>query len=351
MVALIVGISAPFALRSVQADHPEVTAAAGGGEVGYSVNLFLPQDVTVHTGDTVTWDFPWFEPHTVTFGAPTGDPSMPSNPGVSPVVFDGVTYFSSGLNGGDFGDGTPFSVQFTAPGSYAIFCVIHPFMMSTVTVVDGGDTDTQADLDARANAEYGPALAELKTIADGLAAAPATSTDNADGSTTYDAVVSAATLQGDVMQFFPPSMNIQVGDSVLWSNTTPVPHTVTFNMQEYPGGDPFEVPRTAAEAGFDGTGFTNSGIIGVDWPDGTDFELKFLSPGTYNYLCILHANQGMVGTINVSAAPDPAPPDTGSGLAAGGRGDAGRGIWLLGGVLLVVAGAGSLLVLGRNRLT
>lgn len=344
LAAVAVIIAAIFAYRVANAQE-EVHVDAGDGETGYAVNLFLPKEVTVATGDTVTWDFPWFEPHSVTYGTPDGDPTMPSVPLDAPHEFDGSSYFSSGLLAPEFSDVTTFSVVFTTAGSYEIYCAIHPFMTGTVNVVDSGDVDSQDDLDARAAAEYAPALAALKTMGTQLAAAPFTSTANADGTKTWDAVVSGANTDGDVMQFFPPAAAIKAGDSLKWINNTPVPHTVTFNMQQYPGGDPFAVPRSANTT-FDGTGFTNSGIIGLNFPNGTTYELKFSKAGTYAYICILHANQGMVGTVTVGEADAPQPPATGSGSAVGSGIDY---AWYLAGALLVIAGSTSVLAAARRR--
>ncbi|MCA9826096.1 MAG: hypothetical protein KC479_11790 [Dehalococcoidia bacterium] len=376
MTLAIIAVAAPFAVHSVVADHDEVTADAGGGETGYAINLFLPKDITIHTGDTVTWDFPWFEPHSVTYGTPTGDPTAPSVPLDEAYAFDGTGYFSSGLLGPGFSDETTFSVTFTMAGDYELYCAIHPFMTGNVSVVDDGDTDTQEEMDTRAAAEYEAELTAAKALGATLAAAPTTSMTNADGSTTYDVVVAGALMGSDVMQFFPPSLTVKEGDSVKFTNNTPVPHTATFNPQLYPGGDPFEVPQSDVSGGFDGTGFTNSGIIGKDFPDGTTFEMKFLTAGTYNYICLLHDTQGMVGSITVEEAPAttpspspsptatstptptatptatasptvvaPQPPATGTGSIGDGPGTLAL---YLGGLALVLFGASALMLARRS---
>ena len=124
----------------------------------------------------------------------------------------------------------------------------------------------------------------------------------------------------DVQQFFPPSMNVRVGDTVTWRSSVPTPHTVSFL-----GGTPLIVPPSlenpkifaptpAPAAGYDGVGYVNSGVMGVGFP-GQSFSVKFSRAGTFGYVCILHISQGMGGTINVAAAA-PAPPKTGSGAAS-----------------------------------
>jgi plastocyanin len=43
----------------------------------------------------------------------------------------------------------------------------------------------------------------------------------------------------------------------------------------------------------------NSGFIGAGLPAGTTFSATFTKPGTYAYICALHDELGMVGTVVV----------------------------------------------------
>lgn len=362
--AAIVGaaLAAYVGFGSAGAQEPTtITADAGDGEVGYAVNLFLPAELTVETGTIVSWEWPWFEPHSVTFGTPTGDPSVPSNPEDEVVAFDGETYFSSGLVFGNNPEAVPFKVQFNTAGEYQIYCILHPNMLGTVTVVDSGDVDTQEEADARAAAEYEPELAAIKAVAAGLTAAPVAKETLADGSTKYTVVVAAATMDADAMQYFPPSLNIEEGDTVLFSNTNFTPHSVNFGP--YQGQDPFETPAQIPAGGYDGTGSVYSGIIGNDFPAGNTMQLKFTKAGSYDFYCILHADQGQVGTINVSAATTPPPtttttvptatptkvapkpPATGTGSDAGSTPGA---VWLAGMALALLGAGAAAVAVARN---
>jgi hypothetical protein len=62
----------------------------------------------------------------------------------------------------------------------------------------------------------------------------------------------------------------------------------------------------------------NSGIMGVGFGPNPPFAVKFSGAGTFPYICILHVDQGMGGTITVSQSAAPAPPKTGgtTGLAS-----------------------------------
>jgi plastocyanin len=204
-VALIAA-SLLFAGSGAAAADATINAKAGGGEAGFNVNSFIPAALTVTTGTTIHWDVPWFEPHSVTFGTPQGDPTVPSSPGQAVVNYDGTGVANSGLV---FGPTGKFEVKFTKAGSYTYICVIHPLMKGTVAVVDSGGTpDTQASADTRGAGEYTAALTGLKGVAAGLGAKQAAVTPKAGGGNKYSLVVAGATDKGDVQQYFPASVNI-----------------------------------------------------------------------------------------------------------------------------------------------
>jgi len=91
--------------------------SACSGNVSVIDNEFVPRDITVSVGDTVTWCFNGSRIHTVTEGATLGNP----NP-----LFD-----SDNRNSGAFG------YRFTAAGTFPYHCVPHfnQNMRGSVTVV------------------------------------------------------------------------------------------------------------------------------------------------------------------------------------------------------------------------
>ncbi len=79
-----------------------------------------------------------------------------------------------------------------------------------------------------------------------------------------------------IENFSHRNAQIQVGETLVWTNMDPVPHTVTFGS------------RGVAEPGFD------SGLVGP----GQSFALKFDRPGTYSFTCTLHpAMNGVIVVI------------------------------------------------------
>ncbi|MCC7365934.1 MAG: hypothetical protein IT303_16330 [Dehalococcoidia bacterium] len=298
-----------------------VTVLAGDGETGYSVNQFLPANVTVAEGTTVTWEFPWYEPHIVAFleGEPPAGPPPISEDAVWPndegIVFSGDIF-------GDPATPPTFDVTFPEAGTYQYFCPIHPQMVATVTVVASGDTDTQAEIDARADAEYATNIALVKALATAQGAKGGTITPRADGTNLFEVIVGGVDENGnDAMLFFPTTANIETGDTVRWVADAFSPHTVTFNAPPGPpSGDPFAIPQFAGDTYPGGTDLVHSGILTTvpgeyGESDYATFELTFDAAGTFNYVCILHAPQGMVGSVTVAQATTPTATPTATATA------------------------------------
>lgn len=309
-VALVLAISPRVMQAEASNDQPSVLVVrAGDGENGYAINAFLPASFTVSAGSTVRWEFPWFEPHTVTFGVPQAGAPQSSPTG---SAYAGDRFHTSDLT---FGPDKSYEVRFPTPGAYPFYCVTHAEMRGTVTVIDGPGDD-QVATDARGGLEFTAALVDLKAIASDWASRPDMQSPLPDGSREHVVAIAGATSYGDVQQFFPPRVTIREGDTVRWHSAVKTPHTATFGP--FPGGLPIVDNPAVAEQfrpgeAYDGSGYWNSGAIGVDWPLGLDFEMKFARPGTYLYYCILHDTQGMVGEIVV--LPATGPPPAGSATA------------------------------------
>lgn len=97
---------------SVDVSIPTGTAVPGCEETN---DCYLPDNVSIHVGDTVIWANTDTAAHTVTSGTPTDGP-------------DGT--FDSSL----FMAGATFEVTFDDSGSYDYFCMVHPWMQGNVQV-------------------------------------------------------------------------------------------------------------------------------------------------------------------------------------------------------------------------
>ena len=256
--------------------------------------------------------------------------------------FTGTEVF---YNSGFLPDAMTFEMQLAedlAPGTYHGLCTLHGISMYFALEVVAADQPTATPDEVAAEG-----LAELE--ADAAAVQPAID----------DAMAMSAEMPGHVLagtgtdeaphslvvQFLPQDLTVAAGDAVTW--TIIGPHTVSFNAPESartllaqgedggyhinpegltpagfepqappddgsappetmthegtepdasaaPEGPPEEEgPPPAVDAGtWNGEGFLNSGFL-----DGGDFVLRFDTPGTYTYDCLIHPE--MQGTITV----------------------------------------------------
>ncbi|MDH3501612.1 MAG: PEFG-CTERM sorting domain-containing protein [Nitrosopumilus sp.] len=139
IVSLVLMTATPTASAETMVSVPAGTSVPGCEETN---ECYIPYEVTVDVGETVTWSNDDAAAHTVTSGTATDGP-------------DGI--FDSSL----FMAGTTFSHTFEEEGTFDYFCMVHPWMVGAVTVGaaagtdDGGDvavdsdsTDTTSDSDS-----------------------------------------------------------------------------------------------------------------------------------------------------------------------------------------------------------
>ncbi len=378
-----------------------VNVNVGGGGSGIAANGFFPDTVVIHKGDSIHFTNPYEEIHTTTYlqpnaehpalliPDPSGGPGLvfnplasdPTHPGLGSTDFDPLKYFNSGIMPKGASADVAFNVISTQEpntsgpiaqsATYTFLCLVHPDMKLKVVVTSQPvSTTDQVDVDKLAATQKDALIATGTGLAKDTILTKAT---NASGTATYDLLAGNTQGRADVMQFLPAGpTNITTGDSVRWSSITDTPHTVTF-LSGAPiipltidGSHPVAFnPGAVLPSGgnsYNGSGVVNSGLIDKTGqvPGGSSFTLAFTKAGTYTYICLLHSDQGMAGTIVVSdkvAAPPPpannagrpstgtiAPPNTGSGPDASGNGSLFATI-----ALIAAAGFGVIVVGARNR--
>jgi len=310
---------------------------------------FFPRAVTIHAGDTVTWQFGGF--HTVTFVGSHRPYPFITTVGRQPAAKDtsGAPYWwagklpqlvvspltllpqgseaisspsqvhSSGLmriiTAPPKQPPAPFSLTFTQPGIYHYQCAVHPGMRGVVIVVPASTGTPSAASEAAAAKEgVGRAVADTHRLLQTNPSKPLRvlvgAGDNATGA--------------EITAFFPSRLNVHVGDTVTFVNHDQTDiHTVTFGPEKV---------RSAIENGFvqpkagrvllnplgslpsdpppgpvpydghnHGNGYINSGVL---QPQGApaaagpkSFSVTFTKAGVYHYECVIHAN--MDGTVVV----------------------------------------------------
>ncbi len=188
------------------------------------------------------------------------------------------------------------------------------FALVSLACRDGGSTPKDA----------GPATAEPAT-----AAAPTSITTPGELSTeiplTSAAPVTFTVIGGarqgaiDVDEFLPPDVRIRAGDTIEWTSSGSVGHTVSFadgvhlqSLTDYTVPDPADPsqllfnPEISLRFGgdtYDGAAeFVSSGFIGV-FRESVD-RLTFAKAGLYEYVCLNHPLT-MRGTVDVVDAGTP----------------------------------------------
>ncbi len=94
--------------------------------------------------------------------------------------------------------------------------------------------------------------------------------------------------------FEPEELTVASGETVVFSNDSDAAHTVTAYEDELPEGADFFA--SGGEESEDGA--RDDLAAGLIKP-GESMEVTFEQPGTYQYFCIPHEQQGMTGEIVV----------------------------------------------------
>lgn len=321
---------------------------------------FYPNILTVNVGDTITFkQNSGIDPHTATFMGPVKEiPGLfaapdgpqqgppPSKLEVNPMVlfpvggqtYDGSAFTSSGAMAADIPGPKEYSLQFTKAGTYDFLCLVHTEqfpdgsrkpMTGRLTVQEAGNAYpmTPAQVEAQAKADI-EADREIVTREEPKAMTPAVTPRQAEGGTMIYRVNAGYTgetsSQGDTldnMRFAPKILTINQGDTVEWAVPTESGfHNVLFgeepslfNFEPQPAGPPkvftpAEIFFPVGRSDHDGTGVYSAGVIrgagDPPGPFGKSYSLTFNTPGRYEYICALHYNQGMDGTIIVEARAD-----------------------------------------------
>ena len=308
---LLVALMVPV---SIQAETWQVAAGAQSGDKARQVLAFLPNEIWIHAGDIVNWTVGADEIHTVTF-LTVGQVRLPFSVGcpgfsVGAASFDGSTCVSTP----PMVSGQTFDVMFPTTGNFKLVCLVHPDMTGVVHVLDPSTPlpHEQSFYDKEAADQAHDLLAELNqgqahhhTVSPNAVVVGAGKTlANGGGHNTIS-----------LMRFVQPELVIHAGATVEWTNDDPsMPHTITFGTEP---GNPVP-PSSNVSPDADGalhatinstSDSVHSGFIVSAKEDQTflpqtplgftRFRVTFTNPGVYPYICALHDDLGMKGTIIV----------------------------------------------------
>ena len=155
--------------------------------------------------------------------------------------------------------GTSFTTPALSEGTYPYFCMVHPWMVGTVIVGEGGAQTTSEEADDHSDMEM-EQTPTTTSVSDNTV-------ENAQGSSTPG-------CEPDC--FIPNTITINPGEMVTFQNSDNAAHTST-------AGTPTDGP----------SGVWDSSIVMM----GTSFTTPALSEGTYPYFCMVHP--WMAGTVIV----------------------------------------------------
>lgn len=316
------GLGASVLIAAGFVPHPALAASSWNVAVGaqtsdaaVQANGFFNNNITVDVGDTVNWNWNTEELHTITLLAGGEKPALvnvvegnliPNATAFTPVgngsAYDGSTFANSGV----FGTGVPnsFRLTFTKAGTYGYVCLVHAGMEGTVTVNPAGTPypSTQAGYDQQSTRDE----ARILTLgANGLVGRGLGQAQQSGVSVGVGQLIQ--NIGGvALLRFAPDKRVVHTGETVTWTNHDPqTPHTVTFGT-EPPGGPFGAYPPSSNVSGGHATirstgDSVNSGFIANNptYQVANTFSATFTTPGTYSYICALHDDQGMVGTIVV----------------------------------------------------
>jgi plastocyanin len=323
--ALLLG-GAIVARASPASPAPVMALVQVGGslnDTAVQADLYFPGTVTIDEGDSITWsDMAGAdESHTVTFGSSGPCVSVASLGAPVP----GASYSGTGCvsSGSIWPAAAPasagpktYTLTFPKAGTYRYFCQFHqPAMTGTVVVQPAGSPYPPGQ--ASYVAANDPALAQLVRNGEAaLAAQTVASAAKAEGTTNY--TMNAGFGDGksfSLYRYGASNLSIHAGDSVTWiQNDVADYHTVTFldNGKDVPFSLPDGYPNPAAvsrtrDKTYVGTGFVSSGLlVQASAPaDARTYTLTFPQPGSYSYVCLIHDDEGMKGTIQVLARTSP----------------------------------------------
>jgi plastocyanin len=306
-------VAGALLLPQLLAAQWNATVGAESTDLGRQDLAFLPNEMWVHPGDSVTWTVTAAEPHTVTFltDSQIRPPFNVGCPGFSAgsATFDGTSCITTGV----LSKGEKFTVLFPVAGNFKLVCLIHEGMTGIVHVVAPSQSlpHDQEFYDRFAQTESSALLADRD--------AAMSKHEHSHNSVTVGGGEVVATGAGSdtlsVMRFSDPNITVRAGDTVEWTNEdSTTAHTVTFgteppnpvppsyNVTLDPDGARHGVLNSTSDSvhsGFLQAAPQDRDGLAQASPGVTRFRVTFTKPGIYPYICALHDGLGMKGKVVV----------------------------------------------------
>ncbi|MDQ3909884.1 MAG: plastocyanin/azurin family copper-binding protein, partial [Thermoproteota archaeon] len=105
-----------------------------------------------------------------------------------------------------------------------------------------------------------------------------------------------------VNMFVPRAVVIKAGSVITWPNPSNLPHNVVGVLNQTTASDAGNTTGITAENSTNNNTTDTSSVISIDSgfiePKGS-WQYRFDKEGVFNYLCTIHAEEGMRGTVIV----------------------------------------------------
>ena len=294
----------------------KASVGAQSKDLGRQALAFLPNEIWIHEGESITWTLETDEIHTISFlqAGQTRLPFQVGCPGVTvnSASFDGSTCVTTP----PLVKGQAFTVQFPLRGNYKLVCLVHENMTGVVHVLEPAAKLplSQRDYDDLAAKESTKLLADADKDQKENSAHHYSANVVKVG--TGEVVATAGGSQTlSVMRFLNDTIVIHAGETAEWTNEDPVtPHTITFGTEPLNPAPPSGNVTTDADGALHATiasvfDSVHSGFVVAAPQDRiglaqapiavTRFRITFTKPGAYPYICALHDDLGMKGKVIV----------------------------------------------------
>ena len=121
-------------------------------------------------------------------------------------------------------------------------------------------------------------------------------------------------VRTEVNMFMPNAIAVNAGSNVRWTNPSNLPHNVVGIFNQTTAQDAVNSTGLIIDNSTKSTNNTNdkqsttssSGVTAIDSgfiQPGQSWQYNFNETGVFNYLCTIHAEEGMRGTLIIAAAP------------------------------------------------
>jgi len=124
-----------------------------------------------------------------------------------------------------------------------------------------------------------------------------TTTDGSDGGSGEEWTETSTVEMTAELAYSPKRIEVEAGTTVTWETAGEIGHTVTAYEDELPDGADYFASGDfdSQDAAVEGYNNDQEGNV----PGGESYEHTFETTGTYEYYCIPHEMNGMVGYVKV----------------------------------------------------